>query len=282
MALSFWGIFMYNKGKDYYDKRDVFYFMAMQEIGSVMQLSALGASLFRMELSLPSICRKAQSGQFLHIACGEENLLRRPISICDTNAESGRMTIVFEAKGAGTQWLSRCKAGDPIDVLGPLGNGFDIAALGAAPVLIGGGIGVPPMLMTAKACAQNSAAVRTIAGVRDRAHVILEAEFSMFQPIICTDDGSYGRHGFVTDALKELLPTASGIAACGPKPMLRAVAQLAKAAGLPCQVSMEERMGCGIGACLVCACTLKGEDGSTKYGHVCKDGPVFKAEEVLW
>lgn len=256
--------------------------MAMQEIGSVIQLGALGASLFRMELSLPSICRKARSGQFLHIACGEGNLLRRPISICDINAGSGRMTIVFEAKGAGTRWLSRRTAGEPIDVLGPLGNGFDIEALGSAPVLIGGGIGVPPMLMTAKECAKNGASVRTIAGARDRAHVILEADFSIFRPIICTDDGSYGRHGFVTDALKELLPSATGIAACGPKPMLRAVAQLAKSAGLPCQVSMEERMGCGIGACLVCACELKDKDGSTKYGHVCKDGPVFQAEEVLW
>lgn len=256
--------------------------MAIQETGSILQQSALGANLFRMELHLPRICRMARSGQFLHIACGEENLLRRPISICDTNVASGRMTIVYEAKGVGTRWLSHRKTGEPIDVLGPLGNGFDIEALGDAPVLIGGGIGVPPMLMTAKACAGRGAYVRMIAGARDREHVILEADFSLFSPTICTDDGSYGRHGFVTDALRELLPTASGIAACGPKPMLRAVAQLAKSAGLPCQISMEERMGCGIGACLVCACALQGKDGSTKYGHVCKDGPVFQAEEVQW
>ena len=99
---------------------------------------------------------------------------------------------------------------------------------------------------------------------------------------VTTDDGTYARHGFVTDVLKEQVAGATGVAACGPKPMLKAIAAIAKEAGVPCQVSMEERMGCGIGACLVCACALKSENGETRYGHVCKDGPVFNAEEVEW
>ena len=115
---------------------------------------------------------------------------------------------------------------------------------------------------------------RAILGFRNQGAVILEDEFrAVCETFVTTDDGSYARHGFVTDVLKELLADATGVAACGPKPMLKAIAALAKDAGLPCQVSMEERMGCGIGACLVCACALKAENGETRYGHVCKDGP---------
>ena len=129
----------------------------------------------------------------------------------------------------------------------------------------------------------RSASPRAILGFRNQGAVILEDEFrAVCETFVTTDDGSYARHGFVTDVLQELVADATGVAACGPKPMLKAIAALAKDAGLPCQVSMEERMGCGIGACLVCACALKAENGETKYGHVCKDGPVFNAEEVEW
>ena len=150
-------------------------------------------------------------------------------------------------------------------------------------MLIGGGIGVPPMLQTAKAAKDAGAQPRAVLGFRNRGAVILEADFqAVCETFVTTDDGSYARHGFVTDVLKELLAGATGVAACGPKPMLKAIAALAEDAGLPCQVSMEERMGCGIGACLVCACALKAENGETRYGHVCKDGPVFDAKEVAW
>lgn len=255
--------------------------MSIQEICRVAQNRRLGDGLYRLVLDAPQIAAAAQCGQFVHIACGEGNMLRRPISIC--LAGDGALHIVFQVKGNGTEWLAERKEGDELDVLGPLGHGFDVKALGAKPVFLGGGIGVPPMLQTATCAKDAGASPRAILGFRNQGAVILEDEFrAVCETFITTDDGSYARHGFVTDVLKEQLSDATGVAACGPKPMLKAIAALAKQAGLPCQVSMEERMGCGIGACLVCACALKAENGETRYGHVCKDGPVFDAEEVEW
>ena len=255
--------------------------MSIQEICRAASNTRLGEGLYQLVLDAPQIAAAAQCGQFVHIACGEGNLLRRPISICE--AGEGRLRIVFQVKGEGTRWLADRKEGDTLDVLGPLGHGFDTAALGARPVLIGGGIGVPPMLQTVKCAKAAGAAPRAILGFRNQGAVILEEDFrAVCETFVTTDDGSYARHGFVTDVLKELVADATGVAACGPKPMLKAIAAIAKQAGLPCQVSMEERMGCGIGACLVCACALKAENGETRYGHVCKDGPVFNAEEVEW
>ena len=255
--------------------------MSIQEICRAASNTRLGEGLYQLVLDAPQIAAAAQCGQFVHIACGEGNLLRRPISICE--AGEGRLRIVFQVKGSGTEWLADRKEGDTLDVLGPLGHGFDTAALGARPVLIGGGIGVPPMLQAAKCAKAAGAAPRAVLGFRNKGAVILEEDFrAVCETFVTTDDGSYARHGFVTDALKELVADATGVAACGPKPMLKAIAAIAKQAGLPCQVSMEERMGCGIGACLVCACALKAENGETRYGHVCKDGPVFNAEEVEW
>ena len=255
--------------------------MSIQEICRAASNTRLGEGLYQLVLDAPQIAAAAQCGQFVHIACGEGNLLRRPISICE--AGEGRLRIVFQVKGSGTEWLADRKEGDTLDVLGPLGHGFDTAALGARPVLIGGGIGVPPMLQAAKCAKAAGAAPRAVLGFRNRGAVILEEDFrAVCETFVTTDDGSYARHGFVTDVLQELTADATGVAACGPKPMLGAIAAIAKQAGLPCQVSMEERMGCGIGACLVCACALKAENGETRYGHVCKDGPVFNAEEVEW
>ncbi|MDO4270634.1 MAG: dihydroorotate dehydrogenase electron transfer subunit [Eubacteriales bacterium] len=255
--------------------------MAIQEIGTVASIQRLGEGLYALLLNAPGAAALAQCGQFVHIACGEGSLLRRPISICDYGA--GRLRLVFQVKGEGTKWLAARQAGDEIDVLGPLGHGFELEALGDRPVFVGGGIGVPPMLACVKKAAGEGKAPRAILGFRNADAAILTDDFRKLCPTsVCTDDGSFGVHGFVTDALKERLSDATGVAACGPKPMLKAIAALAKAAGLPCQVSMEERMGCGIGACLVCACALKAETGETRYGHVCKDGPVFDAEEVEW
>ena len=255
--------------------------MSIQEICRAASNTRLGEGLYQLVLDAPQIAAAAQCGQFVHIACGEGNLLRRPISICE--AGEGRLRIVFQVKGSGTEWLADRKEGDTLDVLGPLGHGFDTAALGARPVFLGGGIGVPPMLQAAKCAKAAGAAPRAVLGFRNRGAVILEEDFrAVCETFVTTDDGSYARHGFVTDVLQELVADATGVAACGPKPMLKAIAAIAKQAGLPCQVSMEERMGCGIGACLVCACALKAENGETRYGHVCKDGPVFNAEEVGW
>lgn len=255
--------------------------MSIQELCTVRENQALGGPIFALTLDAPRICQAAAPGQFVHIACGEGSLLRRPISICD--AQDGVLKIVFAVKGEGTEWLSRRAAGDVLDILGPLGHGFDMTALGDRPVFIGGGIGVPPMYKTMKAARDNGAQPTAILGFRSRDAVILEEDFRALGTVYtATDDGSYGIHGFVSDVLKEHVSEFTSVCCCGPKPMLKALADIAESAGLPCQVSMEERMGCGIGACLVCACALKAKDGETRYGHVCKDGPVFDSREVQW
>lgn len=222
-----------------------------------------------------------RTGQFLQVKCGHSRLLRRPISICDwQEGEHGnRLRIVFEVRGEGTEWLSRRKEGAMLDVLGPLGHGFEMDPNGRY-LLVGGGIGVPPMLSCARSAWGNCTAVL---GFRDAAHAMLLDEFrqACTDVVVTTDDGSLGRHGFVDAAVADLLERGNSftaILACGPKPMLKSVARVADQYGVPCQVSMEERMGCGVGACLVCACDMA--DGTRK--HVCKDGPVFDAREVDW
>lgn len=218
--------------------------------------------------------------QFVHIACGEGHLLRRPISICTW--QGSHLRIVFQVKGDGTKWLSERKVGDVLDVLGPLGHGFDVQALGDRPIFIGGGIGVPPMLGCVRTAVEKGAQPAAILGFRNKGAVILEGDFrDECETFVTTDDGTYARHGFVTDVLKEQVAGATGVAACGPKPMLKAIAAIAKEAGVPSGFDGGAQ-GCGIGACLVCACALKSENGETRYGHVCKDGPVFNAEEVEW
>lgn len=176
--------------------------MSVQEICRVVENTQLGDGLFLMVLHAPEITAKTQCGQFVHIACGEGHLLRRPISICAWKAPELR--IVFQVKGEGTAWLSQRKAGDELDVLGPLGHGFEVAALGDAPVFIGGGIGVPPMLGCVREAVKQGAKPTAILGFRSKGAVILEGDFrDECETFVTTDDGSYARHGFVTDVLKE-------------------------------------------------------------------------------
>ncbi|NCB63687.1 MAG: dihydroorotate dehydrogenase electron transfer subunit [Clostridia bacterium] len=251
--------------------------MPIQRICEVVSAEKLNQFAYSLLLDAGEMADEAAFGQFVHIKCGHSRLLRRPISICDW--QEGLLRVVFEVRGEGTEWLSRREAGDKLDVLGPLGHGFQDVR-GKRLLLAGGGIGVPPMLACAKGAADHSAAVL---GFRDAAHAMLTKDFKEHcaQVAVTTDDGSLGRRGFVAQAVEEILARDNGfdaVLACGPKIMLRTVADAAKKYGVPCQVSMEERMGCGVGACLVCAC--KAGDGSMK--HVCKDGPVFNAEEVSW
>ena len=220
-------------------------------------------------------------GQFVHIRCGGSLLLRRPISVCSCQADEPEdlLSLVFEVRGEGTAWLAGRREGDTLDVLGLLGNGFDMRPEDRY-LLVGGGIGVPPM----RGCAQYSGGRSTaILGFRSRDKAILtdlfEKECAAVH--IATDDGSLGYHGFVDALVRQELArdrNYDAVLACGPKPMLKNVYKAAAEFGVPCQVSMEQRMGCGVGACLVCVCDMK--NGSRK--HVCKDGPVFKAEEVDW
>ena len=220
-------------------------------------------------------------GQFVHIKCGEGLLLRRPISVCSCMAAEPEdtLTIVFEIRGEGTEWLAQREEGEYLDVLGMLGHGFSVEADGRY-LLVGGGIGIPPMYGCAQAAEGRSVAVL---GGRSADKVILKDYFeeACSEVLVATDDGSLGHHGFVDALVRETLAkdkSFTAVLACGPKPMLKSVAKAAAEYGVPCQVSMEERMGCGVGACLVCACDMA--DGTRK--HVCKNGPVFMAEEVDW
>jgi dihydroorotate dehydrogenase electron transfer subunit len=248
----------------------------------IISKETLGDAIF-MVLEVGDMVRTSfrAPGQFVHINCGHSRLLRRPISVCSCQEDQPEdtLSIAFEVRGEGTAWLARRPVGHSVDVLGLLGNGFDIRPEGRY-LLVGGGIGVPPM----RGCAQYTGGrSTTILGFRskEKAALLKLFEGDCAKTLAATDDGSLGHHGFVDELVRQELAqdrTYDGVLACGPKPMLRSVAKAAAGFGVPCQVSMEERMGCGVGACLVCACDMA--DGARK--HVCKDGPVFYAEEVDW
>ncbi len=252
----------------------------LQGLFPIVKAECIAPTQYSFEIRCPEIAALAQPGQFVHILPDQSFSLRRPISICEIFSTGIR--IVFETRGNGTELLARKREGDMIDVLGPLGHGFTLKNSDSRVICIGGGIGVPPMLEVVKRY-PNSV---MISGFRSAASALLQEELKLAaqQTILCTDDGSAGRKGMVTEPLKELLEKQKPemIYACGPKPMLKAVAELAEASDIPCEVSMEERMGCGVGACLVCACQAKREDGSVYAAHVCKNGPVFSSKEVVW
>ena len=225
-----------------------------------------------------SVDTKAQPGQFLHIKCGGNTYLRRPISICDADGKTLR--FIFEVRGEGTRELAKVQVGESLDILAPLGRGFDLdLASGDGDILlIGGGIGTFPLLCLAKSLKKKPIA---ILGYRTAELVTLQEDFAAAseEVFVTTDDGSSGRKGFVTDVLAELVENGNvaAIYTCGPTVMMRRVAEIAGERGIPCQVSTEERMACGIGACVTCTCSVGGYNV-----RVCKDGPVFGAEVVDW
>ncbi len=249
----------------------------------IVSMEQLTSAAWSMVISCPEIAQKAQPGQFVNLLPDGNFTLRRPISICGIDKAAGTLRIVFEVRGKGTAALSQLRAGDKVNMLAPLGHGFTLPASDQRVILIGGGIGTPPMLPLAEFFGRNAV---VISGFRNAESAILQEDFAETgaKTILCTDDGSAGIHGLVTVPLAEEIAAEKPalICACGPLPMLRAVAALAHDSGIFCQVSLEERMGCGIGACLVCACRTKDQNGDEQYSHVCKNGPVFDAEEVLW
>lgn len=232
--------------------------------------------IFDFIIESSEIAREAKCGQFLHIDCGPETFLRRPISICD--AYDNKVRFIFQVKGAGTNELSNIQEGEYIDVLGPLGHGFEIKDSFKNAVLIGGGIGVFPLYMLAKNIKSD-----VFLGFRNKSLVVMDDEFRKVAKSVTvgTDDGSYGFSGYVADAMEKYLDSNACdiIYCCGPKPMLKAVKKIAEERDILCQMSLEQRMGCGIGACLVCSCETTHE-GTDKYMRVCKNGPVFYSTEV--
>lgn len=212
------------------------------------------------------------AGQFVNIAL-DGLFLRRPISVCDL--EDGILTLVYKVIGRGTEQMSKMNIGETLDMLTGLGNGYDLEKVGNKPLLIGGGVGVPPMYLLAKLLIEIGKKPKVILGFNTKSEVFFEDEFKSLgvQVDITTVDGSYGTKGFVTEAMKNC-GKFDYTCACGPEPMLKAVYSATEADG---QFSFEERMGCGFGACMGCSC-------ETKYGskRICKDGPVLTKGEIVW
>ncbi|MDR2570965.1 MAG: dihydroorotate dehydrogenase electron transfer subunit [Oscillospiraceae bacterium] len=250
----------------------------------IIDNTLLTDDVYSVTLLCRELATKAVAGQFIHVKCGEARILRRPISICSVygvhHIHRDKINIVFEAKGEGTRWLSERSPGEMLDVLGPLGNGFVMPA--GKLLVVGGGVGTPPMLFAAQS-AKNG--VSAILGFRNLSRVILIDEFKAVcdDVIVTTDDGSMGIHGAVTGPLEMLLKSGEydAVMSCGQLLMQEAVAKLCAKYGVSCQVSLEERMGCGVGACLVCACATK-SDGNLQMSRACLDGPVFDASKVIW
>lgn len=245
----------------------------------------LADDIFDMRIKAPQIAAEAVPGQFVSLYSTDgAKLLPRPISLCGIDKEAGELRLVYRIAGAGTKEFSALKAGDTIDVLGPLGNGFPVQP-GKRAFLIGGGIGIPPMLELAKALSQvnaGSGLVQAVLGYRD-SRMFLKDEFQAYGPVYtATEDGSAGTKGNVLDVIREQGLTADIIYACGPTPMLRALKAYAAELGIPCWLSLEEKMACGVGACLACVCQSKDIDEHSQVHNkrICKDGPVFLADEI--
>ena len=240
-----------------------------QSIFTIVSNTALTDSVYKMVLGGDTSAITA-SGQFVNIQISGL-FLRRPISVCDYDETT--LTIIYKVVGKGTEAMSAMVPGETLDILTGLGNGYDLTLSGDHPVLLGGGVGVPPMYNLAKKLVAEGKQVSVILGFNTLSEIFYENEFKALgcDVTVTTVDGSYGKKGFVTDALPE---NYTYFYTCGPEPMLKAVYRATSTSG---QMSFEERMGCGFGACMGCSCkTLTG------YKRICKEGPVMKKEEILW
>ena len=284
-----------------------------EEIAVVVDQNALGSGIYDLTLKTKNIAKAAKAGQFVSVYSNDKSkLLPRPISLCGIDRDEDTIRLVYRVTGenTGTEEFSKLVMGDKIRILGPLGNGFTVEP-GKKAFLIGGGIGVPPMLQLAKdinsGVVQTSGAVDTntqgkgqteekqinghgkkicdmniIMGYRDENTFLLDEFKEQADSFVATEDGSVGTKGNVIDAIKENGLEADVIYACGPMPMLRALKAYAMEHDMECYVSMEERMACGIGACLACVCKTKDKDAHSNVNNkrICKEGPVFNAKEV--
>lgn len=243
----------------------------------IAENTMIAKDIYSMWLVDNEIAEAAKPGQFVSLYSNDgSRLLPRPISICEIDKDQGRVRLVYRIAGKGTKEFAQMEAQDIIEAMGPLGNGFTLE--GKKALLIGGGIGIPPMLELAK---QLDCEKQIVLGYRDI--TFLEHEFEPYGKVfLSTEDGSIGTKGNVIDAIKANQLEADIIFACGPTPMLRGVKAYAMEHGLKAQLSLEERMACGVGACLGCVCKTKETDhhSNVKNKRICKDGPVFYAEEV--
>ena len=241
-----------------------------QGLYEIIKNDALTSTVYKMVIKGDTSAITAP-GQFVNLKL-EGKFLRRPISICDYDEST--ITLVYKVVGEGTEQMSEMKAGEMLDVLVGLGNGYSLDKCGDKPLLIGGGVGIPPLYNLCKKLIELGKDCTVILGFNNTDEIFLEDDFKALgvKVIVTTVDGSYGVKGFVTDAMKELDYTY--FFTCGPMPMFKAIESTAVTSG---QYSFEERMGCGFGACMGCSC-------KTKYGNkrICKDGPVMEREEIIW
>jgi dihydroorotate dehydrogenase electron transfer subunit len=271
--------------------------MPIQEKCRVLDHQQTGSRFYKLTLLSKYISAHAEPGQFVEVKCtdGYDPLLRRPISLHRINPEHETFELFYEVVGKGTELLTKFTVGAELDVLGPLGSGFKIDPAKKIHLLVGGGMGVAPLRALAEAIkgpgtrvqGPGGKAIYSLIGAKTKEGILCEADLKTVsdQVVISTDNGSYGKKGFISDLLIGLLDntlatgswTLATIYACGPKPMLKAVAEISWQKKIDCQLSMEERMACGIGACKGCA--VKTVSG---YKMACKDGPVFDAREIKW
>ena len=241
-----------------------------QSFFKIIENTQLTATVYKMKLS-GDVSEITSPGQFVNIKI-DGLYLRRPISVCDS--ENGVLTLIYKVVGKGTEKMAEMEAGTELDILTGLGNGYNTELSGDKPLLVGGGVGVPPLYMLAKKLIADGKKVTVILGFNTKDEIFCEDDFKELgaDVIVATADGSYGVKGFVTDALSGVEYTY--FYTCGPEPMLKA---LYKATATSGQFSFEERMGCGFGACMGCSCKT-----ITGYKRICKDGPVLEKEEILW
>ena len=261
--------------------------MAKQIFAELVDKKEIIAGIYKFSVKADEIVQLSRPGNFIEIRVTEgiDPFLRRPISIYNLDKENGILEFIFQVKGKGTNILSKKKIGDKIDIIGPLGFGtFNFDKFDKV-IILGGGIGIFPLYELSKQAKQKGKVVHAYLGFRNKELVMLEKEFKEVTNnlTICTDDGSYGEKGFVIDKLAKDMENEKFecIFACGPTPMLRAVKKYAEENGISCQVSLEERMGCGLGVCLGCAVKKANSPADApEYFHVCKGGPVFNSKDV--
>lgn len=252
--------------------------MKKVENAVVLKNNLISGNIFDMTIKAPAAAENAVAGQFVEIYTeSPECLLPRPISICETDKKEGSLRLVYRVVGKGTKIFSNKKKGDMIKIIAPLGNGYNIKKVKKS-IFVGGGIGIPPLLETAKRAEGEKIVVL---GFKNGTILKEDFEKTGAKVFIATDDGSFGFKGNVVELMIAENITGDVIYSCGPKVMLESVSKYAEEKNIECFVSMEERMACGIGACVGCAVKIKDGD-SYIYKKVCKDGPVFNAKEVLW
>jgi len=250
----------------------------------IIEHKRIARDFYKIRLRSDSLAKKSKPGQFVEIKCSEggEVLLRRPLGVHSILNDG--IEVLYEVIGKGTESLSVKKKGDLLDIIGPIGRGFELYGKKDPALLVAGGMGVAPLLCLAEKMNRKKIRSYVMIGAKTRSHILCEKEFKRLGcfVMVSTEDGSKGHKGYVTDMMRHLLIVircrVSGIYACGPHPMLKAISHMADASGIPCQVSMEERMACGVGVCL--GCPVKVNSGG--YKMVCKDGPVFDSKEIAW